>query len=297
MGSNRIGIDLGGSKTEIIVLRGTRIFWRKRVATPSGSYPAMLDCLAELVNEARQLAPGAPVGIGMPGALCDGRVKNANTVCLNGQAFQQDIEARLGGPVRIMNDANCFALSEAIDGAGEDGEVVFGVILGTGVGGALVVNKQVLHGANAIAGEWGHNALCRRAPVTGGNSRVCYCGRKDCVETWLSGAGLAQTFLESCGEAVSGEQLSRRLAAGDSQAQQVFRLYVEQLAASLAVVINIADPDIIVLGGGLSQLPDLAEAVEARLPDYVFSPTLRSRVLGNRHGDASGVRGAAWLWP
>lgn len=298
MQRERIGIDLGGTKTEIIVLAENGVKWRKRSPTPASSSQAITDNIASLVREAWRVAPAAPVGIAMPGAItAQGLVKNSNTVCLNGKPFQREVEQALACPVRMMNDANCFTLSEAVDGAAMDVATVWGVIIGTGVGGGLVIDKKLLQGANAIAGEWGHNALCLRAPRAGDSPRRCYCGKTDCVETYLCGKGLSQTCQEMYGWSADGWQLAAAIEQGDARARQLLSFYAEQMAASLAVMINIVDPDKIVLGGGLSNLPQLADAVQSRLPGYVFSPTIATRVVSNKHGDASGVRGAAWLWP
>ena len=298
MAAARIGIDLGGSKTEIIILSETQIIWRKREPTPAASYAAILRLIVNLVQQARAIAPAASVGVGMPGAVTDqGRIKNANTVCLNGQPFRHDLEKSLACDVRVMNDANCFALSEAIDGAASADPVVFAVIIGTGVGGGLVINRQLLEGRNRIAGEWGHNPLCKRASRSATAMRRCYCGKNDCVETFLSGAGLQQSSQELLGETISGIEISHRLKVADHKAQRLMALYAEQLAASLAVVINIVDPHVVVLGGGLSNLPGIAAEVQQYLPRYVFSDTVKTRIVVNHHGDSSGVRGAAWLWP
>lgn len=295
----RLGIDLGGTKTEVIVLADGQEILRRRVPTPSASYDAIVATIASLVRECRDAyGQQIPVGIGMPGALTDdGRVKNSNTVCVNGQPFRRDIENLLGGPVRIMNDANCFALSEAVDGAGADADVVFGVILGTGVGGGVVIGRQILNGCNSIGGEWGHNPLSPRSPRARTTARRCYCGKDDCIETFLCGKGLAQTWREMTGREHSAPEIGDLLRAGESEAEAVYSIYQHQLAACLATVINVLDPHVIVLGGGVSGLPGLAGKVQALLPLYVFSDVVKTRVLANCHGDSSGVRGAAWLWP
>lgn len=292
----RAGIDLGGTKIEIAILSPQQMVWRKRIKTPS-HYADLLEQLTLLVNEARSQYPFSALGIAMPGAVTDGgTIKNANTTYLIGKTLQQDLQHCLGLPVRLMNDANCFALSEAIDGAGQTFSTVFGVIIGTGTGGAIVQHHRVWTGVNSIAGEWGHNALCRRAPVVNEENRPCYCGKNDCVETYLSGKGLKLTAQQLCGEALSGEEISERYRQGDKNAIEILTLYAEQLAASLSVVINIVDPDVIVLGGGLSNLPDVAALTEKALPRYVFSDVVKTQVKVNLHGDSSGVRGAAWLW-
>jgi len=274
--SRRIGIDLGGTKIELLALdeSGAEVF-RKRVPTPKTGYEATLHAIASLVREAES-ALGAPgsVGIGIPGALsrATGLVKNANSTYLIGKPLKQDLEKALAREVRVANDANCFALSEAVDGAGAGAEVVFGVILGTGVGGGIVVRGEVLTGPNAIAGEWGHNPL----PLPAGPDlplRTCYCGRSGCIETYLSGPALERDG----GDAALGR-------------------YEERLARALAGVINILDPNVIVLGGGVSKVTRLYWNVPTLWQKYVFSDRVDTRLLPPKHGDASGVRGAAWLW-
>jgi fructokinase len=263
----KIGVDLGGTKIEAIALEGTREVFRKRVATPRGDYDATLSSIRNLVEEA---GPGT-VGIGIPGTLSrvTGRVKNANSTWLIGKPLKDDLEKSLNRPVRIENDANCFALSEAIDGAGQGASVVFGVILGTGVGGGIVVDGKVLVGPNAIAGEWGHNPLPSPQPADL-PLRQCYCGRLGCIETYL------------CGPALERD--------GD------LGLYAERLARSLATVINILDPHVVVLGGGVSNVQSLYTEIPQLWKRHVFSDHVATRLARNVHGDSSGVRGAAWLW-
>ena len=296
----RIGIDLGGTKIEAVVLGDDgQVLFRRRVATPAGDYAATLAAIVGLVNEA-EAAVGRPcsVGLGTPGAtsLRDGRIKNANSTCLNGQPLQTDLQRLLGRPVRLANDANCFALSEAQDGAGAGAEVVFGVILGTGVGGGIVVHGRVLGGVNAIAGEWGHNPLPGIDPDDPAMP-ACYCGRRGCVEAWLSGPGLAADHARHTGQALDPAAIDARARAGDAGCEASLQRYEARLARALAVVINLLDPDVIVLGGGLSQLDRLYASLPVLLVPHVFSDEIRTRVLRNRHGDSSGVRGAAWLWP
>ena len=261
----RIGIDLGGTKLEAIALDddGREVF-RKRVATPRADYEATVAAVASLVEEAGD----GSVGVGIPGALsrATGLVKNANSTWLIGRPLKQDLKHALQREVRIENDANCFALSEAVDGAGRDAEVVFGVILGTGVGGGIVFRKQVIGGVNRIAGEWGHNPLPGETDLP-----QCYCGRKGCIETYLSGPAFER----------DGKNLDR---------------YHERLARALAGVINILDPDVIVLGGGLSNLSSLYTEVPRLWTRHVFSDRVATRLAPPAYGDSSGVRGAAWLW-
>jgi fructokinase len=290
----RIGIDLGGTKTEAIALAGVaELTVRRRIASPR-SYAGTLDAITELVADLEsEFKQQATVGIGIPGVVSrtTGLVKNANSTWLIGHPLQGDLEARLDRPMRIANDANCFALSEAVDGAGRDYATVFGVILGTGVGGGIVIGKQIHDGPNQIAGEWGHNPLPWMTDEERAAAPPCYCGKTGCIETFLSGPG----FERECGR--SSREVVRAAAAGDAHAIQALRRYDDRLARALAGVVNILDPDAIVLGGGMSNLPDLAASVSALLPRYVFSDTVLTRVLPNVHGDSSGVRGAAWLWP
>ena len=298
MSLSQIGIDLGGTKTEIAAFIDGAEQFRRRVKTPALSYDAILDMILMLVKECQKnIDVSSSIGIGMPGALTDhGIVKNSNTQCLNGKPFKSDIERVLLQQVRIMNDANCFALSEAVDGAAKGATIVLGVILGTGVGGGVIINNRPLRGCNSIAGEWGHNPLPTTAPRVSDGDRVCYCGRKNCIETYLCGSGLIRTFYEATADNVSAETIARLIDSGDSSAQQVFEIYCQQAAASLATVINVLDPDVVVLGGGLSNFPAIDAAIEKYLPDYVFSDQVLTRVVKNHHGDSSGVRGAAWLW-
>ncbi|HSA89547.1 MAG TPA: ROK family protein [Burkholderiales bacterium] len=282
----RIGIDLGGTKIEALALdaAGREIF-RKRVASPRGDYAATLQVVKSLVNE----AGSGSVGIGIPGALSHvtGLVKNANSTWLIGKPLKQDLESALRREVRIENDANCFALSEATDGAGQGAAVVFGVILGTGVGGGIVVNGKVLTGANAIAGEWGHNPL----PLPSAEDLplpACYCGRAGCIETYLSGPGLTRDHEQSTGQRRPPEEVVLH--------DETMSRYVERLARALASVINVLDPGIIVLGGGMSSVRRLYTDVPRLWTRYVFSDHVATRLAPPLHGDASGVRGAAWLW-
>ena len=292
----RLGVDLGGTKTEIVALddEGAELL-RRRVATPRGDYRATVATVAVLVEQAEaELGQRGSVGIGIPGAisLLTGRVKNANSTWLNGQPLQRDLEMALRREVRIANDANCFALSEAVDGAAAGAEVVFGVILGTGVGGGIVVRGRALAGANRIAGEWGHNPM----PGDEADRPACYCGRVGCVETFLSGPGLQADHRRASGVEAEAAQIAAAAAAGDAASEATLVRYEARLARALAVVINIVDPDVIVLGGGLSNLARLYEAVPRRWAEWVFSDQVTTRLVANRHGDSSGVRGAAWLW-
>jgi fructokinase len=298
-----LGIDLGGTKIEALLLdpHGHGL-WRRRVNTPAGDHAATLDALVALVHEARQAAGGRgiTIGIGAPGSLsADGRVTNANSTCLNGQPMPRQLEQRLGQPVRWANDANCLALSEATDGAGAGAAVVFAAILGTGTGAGIAVHGRVLEGPNRLAGEWGHNPLpwpeAHELP-----GPPCYCSKAGCIETWLSGPGLARDHRAHGGSALSAEQIAAAAAAGDAECRAALDRHAERLARALAGVINLLDPDVIVLGGGLSKLHHLYEQVPARWSRWAFGAgprdALRTRLLPSVHGDASGVRGAAWLW-
>ena len=294
----RIGIDLGGTKIEALALAddGQELL-RQRVATPP-DYEESLDAVARLVSAFEdELGWRASVGVGMPGALspATGLVKNANSTWLNGRALREDLQARLGRELRFANDANCFALSESVDGAAAGLACVFGVILGTGTGGGLVMNGAVWTGPNAIAGEWGHNPLPAPQPDERPGP-ACYCGRQGCIETFLSGPGLSRDHLEHTGEALTAEQIASAAAGGQAPARATLARYEERLARALASVINLLDPDAIVLGGGLSQLRRLYVRVPRLWGDFVFSDEVATRLLPPRHGDSSGVRGAAWLW-
>jgi fructokinase len=273
---------------------------RERVATPQGDYPATIEALAGLVEaaEARLGRGQLPVGIGTPGAIsrATGLLKNSNSVCLNGQPLLKDVESRLRRSVRISNDANCFALSEAVDGAAVGANVVFGVIIGTGTGAGIVVNRQVLTGPNAIAGEWGHNPL----PWPRGDELPgpdCYCGRQGCIETYLSGTGMARDFKQHTGETLSAESIVARAEHGEVASRAALERYYDRMARALAHVINILDPDVIVLGGGMGKIPTLYHEIPRRWGAYVFSDRVDTRLVAPKHGDSSGVRGAAWLWP
>ena len=294
----RIGVDLGGTKIEAVVLddAGAERF-RRRVPTPRGDYDGTLTAIAALVSDAERDAGPCTVGIGMPGVIspATGLVKNANSTWLNGRPLREDLAARLGREVRLANDANCFALSEAVDGAGAGYACVFGVIIGTGTGGGIAIDGRVLTGANAIAGEWGHNPLPWPS-VAELSGPECYCGRRGCIESYLSGPGLARDHLEVCGSALDAEEIVRRAGEGDAEGGRTLRRYEERMARALASIINVIDPDVIVLGGGMSNIPSLYKRVPELWGSFVFSDRVASRLVPNRHGDASGVRGAAWLW-
>ncbi|MEE8203018.1 MAG: ROK family protein [Alphaproteobacteria bacterium] len=296
----RIGVDLGGTKIEAIGL-GSRgeVLARRRMATPRDDYDGTVAAIAGLVaGIEREAGARGSVGVGIPGAesLATGTIKNANSVWLIGRPFARDLAAALGRPVRLANDANCFALSEASDGAAAGAKVVFGVILGTGVGGGVIVDGQVLVGVNAIAGEWGHNPI----PWPADDERPgppCYCGKRGCIETFVSGPGLARDHRAAGGDDLAPSEIAARAAAGDGVAEAALARYEDRLARALATVINVVDPEAIVLGGGVSNLERLYARVPARWGEFAFSDRVDTRLLRARHGDSSGVRGAAWLWP
>lgn len=295
----RLGVDLGGTKTEIIALdSGGRVLARRRVPSPQGDYDATVATVSGLVRAVeRDLDVIGSLGVGTPGSLsrATGLLRGSNSVWLNGNPLKADLESALQREVRLTNDANCFALSEASDGAGQGAPVVFGVILGTGVGGGIVVNGRVLDGANAIAGEWGHNPL----PWAVGDEHpgpLCWCGRRGCIETWLSGPGMARDHQAVTGSASAPPTIVAEAAAANAVSAATLDRYVDRLARALAHVINIVDPDVIVLGGGMSNIPSLYETVVARWGRWVFSDRVVTRLVRAVHGDSSGVRGAAWLW-
>ena len=296
----RIGIDLGGTKIELIALdqNGLAIF-RKRIATPQNDYPATLDAINTLVIEAEnKTQQKASIGIGIPGAISphSGLVKNANSTWLIGQPLQQDLAALLSREIYIANDANCFVVSEATDGAAAGAKVVFGVIIGTGTGGGIAINARPMIGQNAIGGEWGHNPLpWPKAEEQPGNK--CYCGKQGCNETWLSGPGFTLDHQQRMGMGNDPQEIVQLAEQGDLIAEDSLHRYEDRMARALASIINILDPDVIVLGGGMSNLKRLYENVPKIWGKYVFSDHVATKLLPPEHGDASGVRGAAWLWP
>jgi fructokinase len=296
----RIGIDLGGTKIEAIgVDADISVLVRRRIATPR-EYAGTLDAIAALVAQVEEESGRTgPVGVGIPGVVSrsSGLVKNANSTWLNGRPLLADLEARLGRRVRVANDANCFTLSEAKDGAGRGLTTVFGVILGTGVGGGIAIREQIYEGPNQIAGEWGHNALPWMTDKERAAAPECYCGKRGCIETFVSGPGFERDHARRTGARRSSQEIVRAASAGDQDAVSSLELYRDRLSRALAGVINLLDPDAVVLGGGMSNLTGLPASVSALLPRYVFSDSVVTKVLPNVHGDSSGVRGAAWLWP
>ena len=295
----RIGIDLGGTKIEGIAIApdGGEVV-RTRIAAPRGDYQHTLDAVCSLVDAIeRDAGEGGTVGVGIPGTIspATGLVKNANSTWLIGKPLGEDLPRLLGRSVRFANDANCFALSEATDGAGAGAATVFGVIVGTGCGGGVVVGGRVLVGANAIAGAWGHNPL----PAPRGDEipgPPCYCGRRGCTEQFLSGPALARDYRESGGGSMTAAEIAARAAAGEALAETALSRYAERMARALASIINVIDPDVVVLGGGVSNIERLYTLVPQMWSPYVFSDRVATRLVRARHGDSSGVRGAAWLW-
>ena len=301
------GVDLGGTKVETVVLDAAgQTLWRQRSVTPQGDYDATLACIADLIARA-ELDVGhraQRIGIGTPGVLTHaGVMKNSNSMCLNGQPLERDLTALLQRPVRISNDANCLALSEATDGAAAGAEVVFAAILGTGVGAGVVVNGALLVGPNGLAGEWGHNPL-PWADASEQAGWACYCGQQGCIETWLSGPGMSRDHEAATGTKLTADLIASQAAHGDAACEATLRRYESRLARALASVINLLDPDVIVLGGGVSQLERLTVNVPALWSQHAFCASaaaaakdpVRTRLVGSQHGDSSGVRGAAWLW-
>lgn len=295
----RIGIDLGGTKIEAIVMdREGEIQLRQRIATPQGDYQGTLQAMVDLVASLEQQHGGiGSVGVGIPGTLspATGLVKNANSTALIGHPLDRDLSVLMQRPVRVANDANCFALSEATDGAAAGASNVFGVILGTGVGGGAVINGKVVVGANAIGGEWGHNPLPwpQNSELPGPD---CYCGKKGCIETFLSGPGLQMRYYQKTGVEVSAQEIALRSQQGEQDAIEIMQLYEDRLARGLATVINLLDPDVIVLGGGLSNIDHLYPHTKNLWGEYIFSDEVRTELVKAQYGDSSGVRGAAWLW-
>jgi fructokinase len=295
----KVGIDLGGTKIEVVVLgEDNRELFRRRVATPQGDYWAIISTIAELVKTAeRKSGERGTIGIGTPGSisLVNGLLRNSNSTCLNGQPLYEDLQRILARPLRMDNDANCFALSEALDGSATGKCVVFGVIVGTGTGGGIVVNGMILKGVNSIGGEWGHNPLPwpRDDEMNGPD---CYCGKQGCIETYLSGPGMSNDHQRVTRTKLSSEAIPIGASRGDAACEDTMRRYEDRMARSLAHVINILDPDIIVLGGGMSNLTRLYENVPRLWVNYVFSDWVDTLLVPPKHGDASGVRGAALLW-
>ena len=298
MSRTRIGVDLGGTKIEAVALgEGGVERFRRRIATPRGNYDGTIEAIAGIAGEAEAAAGPGTIGVGMPGAIspATGLVKNANSTWLNGRPLRDDLVRRLGREVRFANDANCFVQSEATDGAGAGAPIVFGVILGTGTGGGIAVEGRAIEGANAIAGEWGHNPLpWPEADEWPGPN--CYCGRTGCIETFLCGPALTRVHDRASGDPLEPSRIAERADAGDAIASATMAIYESRLARALASVINVVDPHVIVLGGGVSNIRRLYDRVPRLWGRFVFSDHVATRLAPARHGDSSGVRGAAWLW-
>jgi len=295
----RIGVDLGGTKIEVLALDADGVtLIRERVLTPQDEYQAVIRAIADLVLGAEErLRKRGSVGVAIPGTISPqtGLVKNANSTHLIGHPLDKDLAAALGRPIRVANDANCFVLSEASDGAAAGDDIVFGIIAGTGVGGGVCVSGRILTGAHAIAGEWGHNPL----PAPRDDERIgphCYCGRSGCIETWCSGPALAVQYQRATGRNMIATDIAEAAAAGDASARRVMDDWFDRMARAIASVVNILDPDAIVMGGGLSKIEALYRELPPRVERYAFHPEGRTKIVRNSHGDSSGVRGAAWLW-
>ncbi|MBI1981871.1 MAG: ROK family protein [Methylocystis sp.] len=295
----RIGVDLGGTKIEAIALDADgKTLARRRIATPAHDYAAIVKAVAGLVGDMESdIGRRGAVGVGAPGAIStrSGLVKNSNTAVINGRPLDVDLSQALGRPVRVANDANCFALSEAIDGAGRGAGVVFGVILGTGVGGGVIVNGRIVEGRNRVAGEWGHAPLPWMTPQEY-PGEPCFCGHKGCIETFLSGAGLSRDYERRSSQRRGATEIAALAAAGDAVARKSLERYQDRLARALAMVVDLVDPDVMVLGGGLSNISRLYAGLAARVGENAFTDAFDTKILPNAHGDSSGVRGAAWLW-
>lgn len=297
----RLGIDLGGTKTEIIALdsRNGAELYRKRVASPRDSYSDTITTITSLILEAEQkLERTGSIGIGMPGAISPrtGLIKNANSTWLNGHALDQDLSAMLQRPVRLQNDANCFAVSEAVDGAAAGARIVFGVIMGTGCGGGIAIDGAAWSGHNAIGGEWGHNPLPWPTPSEAATPLPCYCGQSGCIERWISGTGFVEDYQRLSGNAAKGHDIITLARAGDMIASTALRHLISRTARALAGIINILDPDVIVLGGGLSNIAELYSSLPDEIEKWCFSDAITTPIVPAKYGDSSGVRGAAWLW-
>lgn len=304
----RIGVDLGGTKIEAIVMQGNGdISHRKRCSTPSGNYEHTVSAIIELVGDIcseANLPKDLPIGIGTPGAISlkSGLMMNCNSTCLNGKPLLEDLIAASGRRIRIANDADCFALSEASDGAAKDAALMVGVIMGTGVGGGIVIDQGLTHGVNAIRGEWGHNSLPaqvlqRPIPIEiSAAHHVCFCGRNDCVETWIAGPSFERHYQLLTGTHKTAAEIMSEFRSGDSTAVDLFDLQLHLTALALSNLVNILDPDAIVLGGGLSNIPEWYTRLPELMPQYVFSDVFNTQIQQAEHGDSGGVRGAAWLW-
>jgi fructokinase len=296
----RVGVDFGGTKIEAATLDEAGIFVSRVRAPNPGDYDLAIEAVVDLVAEAERSAGAmaGAIGVGAPGSISPrtGKMRNANSVWLNDKPFDEDLRTALGRPIRLENDANCFALSEAVDGAGQGARVVFGAILGTGCGGGVVVDGRTIEGRNRIGGEWGHSPLPWPTKGENGTHR-CWCGRENCLETWISGSAFCADYGQSAGRHASGDDIVRAARAGDEAAKMALDRYIDRLGRALAVICDIIDPDVIVCGGGMSNTPEIYARVPAAIARHVFSDVFATPIAPARHGDSSGVRGAAWLWP
>lgn len=295
----RLGVDLGGTKIEILALEDGRELLRERVATPRTGYDDTIVAIRDLVRSAEhKLGKKGTLGLAIPGTISPitGLVKNANSTRLIGHPLDKDVGIALDRPVRVANDANCFALSEASDGAAAGAEIVFGVIAGTGVGGGVCVGGRVLVGAHAIGGEWGHNPLPAPSHDEVDKAPLCYCGKRGCIESWLSGPAVSAQYTQIAKHELSGTEIAAAAARGDAPAMAVMDAYLDRFARALASIVNVLDPDVVVLGGGLSNIAALYRELPPRVERYAFTPQGPTKIVKNAHGDSSGVRGAAWLW-
>jgi fructokinase len=296
----RLGVDLGGTKIEILALEsGGRELLRERASTPRENYEEAVRAIVGLVEDAeRKLGRRGSLGVAIPGAISrvNGLVKNANSTNLIGHPLDKDLSHALGRPVRIENDANCFTLSEATDGAAAGAEIVFGIIAGTGVGGGVCVNGKVLTGAHSVSGEWGHNPLPSPGPHEVEHAPYCYCGKRGCIETWCSGPALSSRYHKRTGKNLSVPEIVEAARRGSDAAQMTLENFYDRMARSIATVVNILDPDVIVMGGGLSNIDELYDELPAFVQRYAFTTESPTKIVKAMHGDSSGVRGAAWLW-
>ncbi|WBM72229.1 ROK family protein [Buttiauxella sp. WJP83] len=294
----RLGLDIGGTKIEAVILgEQGDVIYRERYATPKQSYGAFFEAVVEVIGKAMGAVSGPlSVGLGIPGTVgSSGLIKNSNILVLNQQPFSRDLEQHLGMPVAVTNDANCFTLSEAMDGGGKGYGVVFGVILGTGCGGGLCVDNRLISGPNSCAGEWGHNALPHFQSTQDGQPVSCYCGQLNCIENFVSGSGLERQYFDATAQQASVPEIMQRIASGDDDSCRVWDRYRDQLARALASVVNTLDPDVIVLGGGISNIALLYPGLQEKVAQYVFGQQCCTPIIQAKHGDSSGVRGAAWL--
>ncbi|OEF23275.1 ROK family protein [Vibrio rumoiensis] len=295
----RLGLDVGGTKIEAVVIdKNNHVIFQKRISTPTDAYSSFLSSLISFISQIQmELSEPFTIGIGLPGAISPdtGKIKNCNCLILNGEDLKSDLSLAFDQPIYIANDADCFTLSEAMDGAGSNHTTVFGVIIGTGCGGGITMNRQLLSGPNAIAGEWGHNILPQYSESKDGTEQLCYCGRENCIERYISGTGFAVRYNQKYSSDLKAIDIIEKMRSGDKSAVEHYELLVDMCARSLASVINILDPHVIVLGGGLSNVDELYEDIPKVIGQYVFSDVCNTQIVKAKFGDSSGVRGACWL--